>query len=162
MNVEALAGQIQATIEQVRGAYSQLVLVVGPAGSGKTAALRHVANHDGYPYRNVSLELSRRLLDVEAWRRPAEVAPLVRQFVEVEAPPIVLLDNLELLFEPSLAVRPVALLQTIARNRVVVATWTGTRTGNTLSYAQPGHREYVNERADGVAIVESAEGWGTG
>jgi hypothetical protein len=155
MNVTTLASRIQRAIEQTSGAYFQLVLVVGPGGSGKTAALRQLASQPGCSYRNVSLELSRLLLDVEARQRPTQVARLVRQVAEDGSPPIALLDNLELLFDPSLEILPVALLRGIARNRVVVATWTGSHLGGTLTYATPGYREYLSEPVDGAVVVES-------
>ena len=58
----------EEVIEKIREAgrrYHRLVLVVGVAGTGKTAALMSVAGRTGAPLVNVNLELSRRTLDLE-------------------------------------------------------------------------------------------------
>ena len=63
--VESLSDQVIRKIEQAAGLYHRLVMVVAPTGAGKTAALQEVAKRTGFPYINVNLELSRRLLDLQ-------------------------------------------------------------------------------------------------
>src|SRR4030095_7365689 len=50
--------------------YHRLVLVVGPAGSGKTTALRGLCNAEGLPYVNLNVALSQRLLEHASKGRP--------------------------------------------------------------------------------------------
>ena len=52
------------------------------------------------------------------------------------------MDNLELLFSPDLAQDPLRLLQGLARNRTIVASWPGFMRGAQLIYAEPSHPEY--------------------
>lgn len=137
-----LASEIQTRIEQVNGRYDKLVLVVGPPESGKTEALLQVAGSAGYPYVSLGLELSRRLLDVPARQRPLQTSNIVGAIVEETHASVVLLDNIELLFDPSLALNPLLLLRRHSRNRVVVAVWPGSVDGNWITYAAPTHREH--------------------
>ena len=137
----SITEEILIRIGQVQQMANQLVLIVGPRGSGKTLALRAVAEQAGYPYLGVGLALSEDLLDVPPTERPFRVSPALDKLVDKHGP-VVLLDNLEILFEPTLQLNPLSLLQTLSRSRTVVAAWNGALTGSTLTHAEPGHREY--------------------
>jgi hypothetical protein len=66
---------------------------------------------------------------------------------------VVLIDNIEILFEVSLKQDPLRLLQQISRNRTVVATWNGTIAGGYLTYAATNHPEYRRYPAHDLLIV---------
>lgn len=71
---------VAAILARIAGApalYHRLILVAGPGGSGKTAALQAVAQRTGAPVVNLNLELSRRLLDLSARQRVLEVPRLL-------------------------------------------------------------------------------------
>ncbi len=150
-----LADRIVEMIDQAKYAYCRLVLVVGPRACGKTAALLNVARRTGYPYVNVSLELSRRLLDLPARQRPRQVLPLLRSIIGESDQAVVLLDNLEILFEPPLHQRPIDVLKRLSRTRTIVATWRGTVTDGVLTYAMPGHPEYLEAPVQDALLVAS-------
>lgn len=146
-------------VEAVTGAaslYHRLVLVVGPSGSGKTRALAALAAAKGWPRVNVNLQLSEKLLELTQKQRAVRVAGLFEELVRDTASEVVLLDNLELLFEPELAQDPLRLLQTLSRHRVVVASWPGSLEGQALTYAEPSHREYKKYASADAVIVGSA------
>ena len=133
--------EILARIGQVAGLANQLVLVIGPAGTGKTRALRDIAETTHYSYLSVGLALGEALLDVPPTERPQRVASSLHDIVR-ERGPVVLLDNLEILFEPSLQVDPLTLLDGLSRSRTIVAAWNGAIVRSTLTYAERGHPEY--------------------
>ena len=141
-------------IDTARDLYHRLVLVVGPSGSGKTATLRAVAAHAGAPVLNLNLELSRRLLDLTARQRLLAVPRVLDDLIGRDRP-LVLLDNTELLFDPTFEQDPLALLQRASRNRTIVAAWNGTLDNGYLSYAEPGHPEYWRYPQTGLVIVRS-------
>jgi ATP/maltotriose-dependent transcriptional regulator MalT len=115
--------QIVSQLDQAVELYHQLILIVAPAGAGKTAALQEVVKAQPVRcrYINVNLELSRGLLDLTERQRPLQVQRLLNDIVRKEGPQIVLLDNLELLFDVSLQQDPLRLLQGLSRNRTIVA-----------------------------------------
>ncbi len=139
---ETLSQQVANRLEQAVVLYYRLVLVVGPAGTGKTAALREVSQAKGFPLLNVNLELSRRLLQLAEKQRALRCAQIQGEIVDQADDQTVLLDNLEMIFDPSLRQDPLRLLQRLSRNRTVVATWNGEIEGGYLTYATPGHPEY--------------------
>lgn len=128
-------------IEQAASLYHRLVLLVGPAGSGKTVALREAAMLTGAPLLNVNLEISCRLLDLVG-RRALQVQRVLDAIASETGDDVVLLDNTELLFEPTLRQDPLRLIRGLSRHRTVVASWNGAVEDNHVRYAVPGHPEY--------------------
>jgi hypothetical protein len=140
--VEPLSAQIMYQLSQIVGLYHQLVLVVAPSGAGKTAALREIAAQINGHYINVNLELSRRLLDLPQRQWPIQAPGLLEDIVQGDREQVILLDNVELLFDVSLQIHPLRCLQTLARQRPIVTAWNGTVTNGLLTYAAPDHPEY--------------------
>ncbi len=128
-------------LDRVTELYHRLLLVAGPSGSGKTAALQDVATRTSAQLLNLNLELSRRMLDLTERQRALQL-PRVLEEVVGRDEPLVVLDNIEILFDVTLKQDPLRLLQGMSRTRTVVAAWNGTLENGYLSYATPGHPEY--------------------
>ncbi len=139
---EPLADQVVRKIKQVDELYHQLMLVVAPAGAGKTTALREVQERVGAPLVNVNLDLSRRMLDLTERQRALQLPRLLREIINDAASEVVLLDNIEILFDVSLKQDPLRLFQGLSRNKTVVAAWNGSIDGDHMIYAVPDHPEY--------------------
>ena len=243
-----LSERVIQEIGEAGSLYHRLVLVVGAAGAGKTAALREVAKRIGAPLVNVNLELSRSMLDLTERQRPLQVRRLLEGIVAesgsagpfhadrlvagyrgappflgtlVPRPPssfprkresrcsgtlvsrpqvrrqdhhesmraghkrsqdihrpdstepghlrepvpqretvscgsgVVLLDNIEILFDAALRQHPLRLLQDLSRSRTVAAAWNGSVEGNHVRHAAAGHPEYRRYPLDGVRAVRA-------
>ena len=133
--------KLLSKMEQVAGLYHRLVLLAAPSGSGKTAALQDVATRTGAQLLNLNLELSRRMLDLTERQRALQLSRVLEEVVGRDKP-LVLLDNIEILFDVTLKQDPLRLLEGVSRNRTVVAAWNGTLENGYLSYATPEHPEY--------------------
>ncbi len=163
--VEPLVEQIIHKIDQAVQLYYRLILVVAPGGMGKTVALREVAKHTEFGYTNINLALSQRLLSLTERQRSLQVFSLterqrslqvfrlLNEIVEENGTQVVLLDNIELLFDTSLKQDPLRLLQGISRNRTVVASWNGSIENEHLIYAQPDHPEYRRYPTTGLLVI---------
>lgn len=151
-----LTARLHDLAADVASLHSQLILLVAPPGSGKTALLGAYANQRGAPVLAVGASLGAALAALPRKQRPLQAGTLLR---ELAAPlaggklPL-LLDNLELLFDASLRLNPILLLKNLARGRVVVAAWPGevrqTTHGTRLIYARRGHPEYREEGVEGL------------
>jgi len=139
---EPLADQIIRKVEQAAELYHRLLLVVAPAGAGKTTALRDVLDRTGAPLVNINLELSRQILELTERQRALQLPRLLREIVGNGGGEMILLDNIEVIFDIGLKQDPLRLLQGLSRNKTVVATWNGTIVENSLTYATPDHPEY--------------------
>ena len=151
--VESLVEQIIHKIDQAVQLYYRLILVVAPSGMGKTMALREVAKRTKFRYININLELSQRLLGLTERQRSLQVSRLLNKIVDENGAQVVLLDNIELLFDTSLKQDPLRLLQGISRNRTVVASWSGSIENEHLIYAQPDHPEYRRYPTTGLLVI---------
>jgi hypothetical protein len=139
---EPLADQIMRKVKQAAELYHRLMLVVAPAGAGKTAALLDVQDRTDASLVNVNLELSRRMLDLTERQRALQLPRLLRDLVSKSEGEMILLDNIEILFDVGLKQDPLRLLQGLSRNKTVVAAWNGTIVEDSLTYAAPAHPEY--------------------
>lgn len=139
---EPLADQVVRKIKQAEELYHRLMLVVAPAGAGKTTALQDVQARVGAPLVNVNLDLSRRMLDLTERQRALQLPRLLREVINDTAGEVVLFDNIEILFDVSLKQDPLRLLQGLSRNKTVVAAWNGSIDGDHMIYAVPDHPEY--------------------
>jgi len=140
-------------ITEASSQYFRLVILAGLPGSGKTTTLQSIGNDLDCNVVNVNLELSKRMLELTRSQRSRQVERLLKEVIAVAPGEVVLLDNLEILFDTGLEVEPLRLLQVSSRNRTVVASWSGTYVGGTLTYAEPGHPEFVQfKKVDAVVI----------
>jgi len=139
---EPLADQVIRKIKQAAELYHRLVMLVAPAGAGKTTALKEVRERVGAPLVNVNLDLSRRMLDLTERQRALQLPRLLMDIVNDAAGDVVLLDNIEILFDVSLKQDPLRLLQGLSRNKTVVAAWNGSIDSDHMTYAVPDHPEY--------------------
>ena len=133
--------------------YHRLILLVGPPRTGKTSALRDLAEERRWPLVNVNLELSERLLDLTSKQRALHVPDILSEMIGRHPAEVVVLDNTEILFSPDLQQDPLRLLQVLSRNRTIIGCWSGEVDGENLIYAQPPHPEHRRYVRPEVIIV---------
>lgn len=139
---KSLTDQIVENAEKVVELYHRLILVVAPSGQGKTAALQEVRLQKGFPLVNVNLELSRQMLDLTERQRILKLPSLLLEIINKYEGDIILLDNIEVLFDVSLKQDPMRLLLGLSRNKTLVVAWNGTIKDDYIFYATPNHPEY--------------------
>lgn len=148
---------VQEQLEQettgAEARYYRLVLLVGEPCSGKTRALRTLAERMDCPVMNLNLALSQRLLELTRKQRALRVRKILAEELDELRAETVMVDNIEVLFAPDLAQDPLRLLQSLARNRTITSTWPGTFDGTHLTYAEPGHPEWHRYSKPEAAIV---------
>jgi hypothetical protein len=152
-----MVAKLEEAIHQAAGQYYRLVILAGAPGSGKTTFLQAVGQKNGWQLVNVNLELSKKLLELTRNQRSRQVERLFKDVIASVPGDVVLLDNLEILFDPALEVEPLRLLQVSSRNRMVVASWNGICKDGTLIYAEPGHPEFVQFKQTEAVVVATGE-----
>ena len=151
----SLSSQIQDVLPETQDTYYKLILAVGPARTGKTSALTELAAKHTWPRVNVNLCLSEKLLELTHRQRAVRVAGILDDTIRDENSNVVLLDNIELLFAAELAQDPLKLLQSLSRNRTIIAAWPGNFDGGALTYAEPGHPEARRYPTPQAVIVKA-------
>ncbi|WP_334138325.1 BREX-3 system P-loop-containing protein BrxF [Thermovirga lienii] len=140
--MESMVDKVLRKIGETCYLYHRLILIVGPARSGKTSVMQKVSEITSVPLVNVNLELSRRMLELTERQRTFSLPKLLSEVVEEVANELVLLDNIEILFDIHLKQDPLRLLQGLSRDKTVVAAWNGSVVDGHIIYAAPGHPEY--------------------
>lgn len=155
--------KIKRSIQAAEWQYYRLVLLVGEDTLSKNAALKEAAKEFSSPIINVNLKLSQKLMELTPRQRclllPGILNALAEQALSPtgQAAPLVLLDNIDILFDINLGNDPLRLLQTLSRNRTVLAWWNGTIRSGRLIYAENGHQEYRSYHKPDALIVDMGD-----
>lgn len=143
--------KLDRLVEDISGLNSKLILLIGPPRSGKSNLLGQLAARRQARVLSISAALGRQLLMVPSTRRHLLAADLLKEladgFVSQE---LLLLDNIELLFDRTLQISPLDLLKRHAHARRVIAVWPGEFREDRLTYATTGHPEHQDYGVDGL------------
>ncbi len=150
-----MLAKLERLIGEIGDLNSKLILLVGPSRSGKTQLLRQLSARLNIEPLNVGLELGRCLAATPNNKRGFSAGELLREMADKErTEDPLLLDNLELLFEPGLQINPLDLVRRLAHAKRVVAVWPGELRGDRLVYADMSHSEHRDYSRDGVVVLE--------
>jgi len=154
--------QILQKLTQIDGLYHRLIMLVGPANSGKTQILYELGERTASQLINVNLEMTRQMLELTERQRVLRLPKLLDVIISKASTrtntlesQIVVLDNIELLFGPALKQDPLKLLQSISRSNTLVVAWNGSIDKNTLLYAVPSHPEYRRYPIQDFLVVDT-------
>ena len=149
--------QLLDAIRATSAAYYKLTILAGGARAGKTRLLKQVAATLDLPLINLSLLLSQRLLSQSRRQRSLNAEDVAIEVIDEHMKSGLCLDDTELLFDSTLRLNPLIFLQDISRNRLIVATWTGSVAGGELSFGHTGHPDYFNQPVNGYPVISVAE-----
>ena len=150
-----MIARLEQLTNEISHLQSKLVLLIGPPGCGKTKLLGQLAASRAAKVMNVGAELGARLAALPQRQRVLQANVAMRDLAdEYASGDLLLLDNIELLFDQSLRLDPLDLLKRHAHTRRVVAAWPGQLHEGRLSYAEIGHPEYQDYGLDGLVPFE--------
>lgn len=150
---ESLADRMFKKIEQATENYYRLVILAAPAGAGKTAAFQLVQKRTGAPLINVNLSLAEQLLELTERQRVLQAPKILANLIANARGEVALLDNIEILFDPTLKLDPLRLLQHLSRNKTLGVSWNGVIENGYLIYARSDHPEYKRYPAHDLVIL---------
>jgi len=136
--------KLRLSIEQAKRYHSKLIVVVGHSAP---PLLDHAASEDNLVNVNLGLALSERLIAVPRQDRAKAAAQSFDDLLHELNARVMLLTHIEILFDKTLSIEPLKLLQSSAKNLTLVVAWPGEKTTSSLIYAVPSHPEYRNYKA---------------
>lgn len=147
--------RLKQLVDEVAPLHSKLILLIGPPDCGKTALLSGLAEQSRVSVMNLGLELGTRLSRLPNKQRRLQAGNLLREIADEHASgDLLLVDNIELLFDSTLTINPLDLLKRLAHARRVVAAWPGEHRqggiGTRITYAETSHPEHRDYSLDGV------------
>ncbi len=147
--------RLERLASEVAALHSKLILLVGKPRTGKTACLLAFGKRVATEPMNVGSELGRRLAAVPQRQRHLQTTAILRELADQHASgDLLLLDNIELLFDRTLQLDPLDLLKRHAHARRVVAVWPGELRIGRLTYADMGHPEHQDYSLAGFVPFE--------
>ena len=134
---------------------SKLLLLVGSDGTLVKSGLHQIGAALNVQPINLSLQLSRSLTSISRVDRAFTVSGFLNDIAsQASSEDLLLLENIETLFEPSLQIDPLDTLRKLAHSKRVVAVWPGELRGDRLVYADMSHPEHRDYSRDGVVVLE--------
>lgn len=115
-------------------------------------AAHALGNETGWPVLSVGSVLSKALLLEPDQLRPRAARLQLETMLGEQAPGPALCIDVDLLFEPSLEMDPLAAFRNISRITRLVVAWPGNCSDGTLAYGVPEHAHYRAWRDPRVAI----------
>lgn len=147
--------ELDQLVEDISSLNSKLILLIGLPRSGKSSLLRELADRRGAPVLNLGAALGRRLLTEPGTQRHLQASDLLKEVADqFVSQGLLLIDNIELLFDQTLKLSPLDLLKRHAHARRVVAVWPGELRDGRLAYATTGHPEYQDYGVDGLVTFK--------
>ena len=147
------ATDFAAALDQAAARYQKIALLVGRPGSGKTALLRTISQQMNIPLLNLGLDLSTKLLPLTVRERKLNASAIIADILDAQESPRLAVDNTEVVFDPSLMLHPLGLLQAISRTRLLVWSWNGSVEDGHVTYAYPGHPEYHRIPSEDMTLI---------
>lgn len=142
---------LEKLVNEVSALHSKLILLIGRPQSGKSALLNALGSKRDLMSLRVGAELGSKLAALPQRRRQLQTTSILRELADQHAKDnLLLIDNIELLFDRTLQLDPLDLLKQHARVRRVVAVWPGQMNEGRLTYATTGHPEHQDYGTDGL------------
>lgn len=155
MAAPEMLARLEELATEIGALHSKLILLVGVPHTGKTALLSAFAGRVEASTLNVGSELGRRLAAIPQKQRHLQAGTALRELADEHAKgDLLLMDNIELLFDKSLQLNPLDLLKRHAHSRRLVAVWPGELRYGRLVYADMGHSEHRDYATDGLVALE--------
>lgn len=94
------------------------------------------------PSISLNKRLTEEMLSIPKRQRPRSVQPLLDDLIREQNKSDAVLTDIEILFDRSLAIDPIRLIESCSRSTTLIICWPGTIDSSGLTYAQPDHPEY--------------------
>lgn len=140
--IDQLTNQLLQKIEDVTGLYYRLILLLMEPNANQRMPVNILEDTLQCGIVNVNLEISRLMLPLTTRQRALKVSSLLDQTIKDLPSDIVLLNHIQILFDPVLRQDPLRLLQNLSRQKTIIAVWEGQIQGQYLTYAKLDHPEY--------------------
>ena len=132
----------------------QLTVAVSHSISNLQKATKQIVSEFQVPSFSLNKELSQLLIGKPKADYSRKIFDWISSITrEIEKEPLLLTD-IDILFEPSFELDPLAIFRQTSKNKKLLVIWLGNFSKNNLSYASPDHAHYRNWVNPGVEIIK--------
>lgn len=122
--------------------YHACLLLIHPEIVRLQTAVSHLTQTYNCSTLSIGKELSRALLPNAPGQRSRQARRILPELISRYAPGPLLCTDSDLLFEPTLALDPLALLREASRKVTLIVAWPGRYQNGVLAYAVPEHAHF--------------------
>ena len=144
---------LKDSLHTAENLYYRLILLVGEPNSGQTMLLNELAKELNLKVININLTVAKALLELNVKQRTRVLSECLAHLTE-EANTLIILDNIEILFDKHLQHDALKLLQQLSRHCTIIASWSGKISGDQLIYAETNHPEYQSYELKDLLIID--------
>lgn len=120
----------------------------------KTDTVAYFGKENGYPVLNINILLSKKIKDLPAQQRPFKISGILNDLINEFNSQTVCIDNFEILFEPSLKIKPFNLFSNLSRSKTLIIAWRGVIKDDYFIYAEHDHPEYIRHSTKDVMVIK--------
>lgn len=154
MTADIRTDDLSSAIYRASRLHHRLVWIAGGTAVERTTLLNNLAKTQDGVCIEVGKCLSAALIDVPAPLRTVSVEECFQACFEKKTDSAICLNHLEILFEPTLQINPVALVKSASRHTLIVAAWPGDVHDGHLTFGTPDHSSFMElSEQDLEAIV---------
>lgn len=114
----------------------------------------YFSKENNYPLINVNILLSEKLKELPLHQRPFKIPEILNKLINDIGSQTVCIDNFEILFEPSLKIKPFNLFSNLSKSKTLIIAWRGTIKNNYFIYAEHGHPEYITHSTKDAIVIK--------
>lgn len=103
---------------------------------------------------SINQELSKLLVGIPKANLSKEIIDWISEKIKKIFEEPILLTDIDILFEPSFQLDPLAIFRQATRNKILVVFWPGEYKNKNLTYASPDHAHYKTWADPGVEILK--------
>ncbi|GAB4280589.1 MAG: hypothetical protein Kow0080_33660 [Candidatus Promineifilaceae bacterium] len=122
--------------------YYICLLLIHPEIARLQTAVSHLAQTHNWATLSIGRELSQALLPIAPRQRSRQANRVLPELIFRHAPGPLLCADIDLLFEPTLALDPLALLREASRKVTLIVAWPGRYQNGVLAYAMSEHTHF--------------------
>lgn len=145
------SNQLRIYINILATRYYRRLLLLGSHLIGKTRHMQAWPEQTQLLLLNLNLALSEGLRTTPVRQHPIHTLRVLDAVLRGDAP--VLVDNIELLFEPGLNLDPLRALKRSSRIRTLVVAWPGERVQGAVTFAEAGRLDFRRYPAANLADI---------
>ena len=148
--------EVRSVLQTVRREHFRIIWVVGGSASDRTTVIRAVADAEDGAVLDVGRLLSAALIEIPSPHRAVSVDDAFSEMLSGGGKEVLCLDHLEILFETSLMLHPIDLVKNASRRFLLIASWPGTLTQDSLAFGPEDHPAHLKiTRQDLECLIHS-------
>ncbi|MCX7884686.1 MAG: BREX-3 system P-loop-containing protein BrxF [Caloramator sp.] len=129
-------------LNNINQSYYKLILIITQDLQNLNSLLFNFAEKNDFPYINLNLELSKRLVYIPFNERWIYVDKELKNILLKNEHDTIIVDNTEILFEEHLKLNPIEELKNISKYKTIIVPIRGKYNDNAFTFAKTGEKEF--------------------